>query len=205
MATSDRDQGEVQALVAGRLRLEFFKLGDRIAHRVLIAAETGWQPVLESVEGEADRACPPSPVLQQIQRSRIESDRQRGDAVVLLGAAGANHWSLCASLDAPPDDRDVNAATTDQLCFDVACRCRAPLAWIGTTYRVSPSISVAADGDLVFHGRRVRVRPLALGANVEFNSCQTHRRDGVIELTCLAPTAPPPTTIRWRYSIDLLA
>ena len=48
------------------LRVEFFRVGPRWAHRLLAVEEQALRPLLESVEGDQQQFFPPSPALQQL-------------------------------------------------------------------------------------------------------------------------------------------
>ena len=104
------------------LRVEFIWKGDRYAQLVsLIDARGAAKPLLESIEGTAHDAWPPSPPLQNL---TIEIHPGDNRVALLLGMAGDAHWS--ASIEATAD----KAA----LVFDVACRHSASPGALGSRY-----------------------------------------------------------------------
>lgn len=113
------------------LRVEFVKLSDRYAHRVLVVSATGdAQTVLQSVEcdppqetsrpllhGAAPhgRSLRVPPALQDLSVEALRAGRR---AAFLVGRSGDCHWSLAieANIEASLD------AAIPRLTFDVACR-----------------------------------------------------------------------------------
>jgi hypothetical protein len=93
------------------VRVAFFRVAHRFAHRIALVVDTGVQWVLASVEGDNRQAFPPSPPLQQL---ATEVGIAGCPATLLLGMAGRNHWSV--SVESHPADRRIR--------FDVACRAR---------------------------------------------------------------------------------
>ncbi len=104
------------------LRATFFWRVDRYAHRIERIEGGVVTPLLESVEGDSLDRWPPSPPLQQLSLESVADGRP---VALLVGMAGANHWSLCA-------ERDPGAAS---LIFDVACRVKEGRARLGSAYR----------------------------------------------------------------------
>ena len=111
-------------LAAGRLQIEFFRQGDRYAHRISLAGDDRPVELLVSVEGGghvdgpnpnrpdcdyADDAWPASPPFQEL---RIEPRSDGRQVALLVGMAGRSHWS--ASVEADPQ--------LGRFTFDVACR-----------------------------------------------------------------------------------
>lgn len=91
------------------LRATFFWRVDRYAHRLERLEGGAATQLLESIEGSDLDRWPPSPPLQQLM---LEQLPDRRPVALLVGMAGANHWSL--SVEAEPGDA--------ALVFDVACR-----------------------------------------------------------------------------------
>jgi len=114
---------EVAASIAtsdGLLRVEFYRVADRYAHRIVHQQAPG---VLQSVEGDADDVWPPSPPLQQ-----LSLEEHSGSAIaLLLGMAGKSHWSMSVE------------AKEQQLLFDVACRLSGEHPRLSSTYQASNS------------------------------------------------------------------
>ena len=91
------------------MRVAFCRCERRLAHRIGLVSSAAVQWILASVEGDAGDACPPSPPLQQFAVAELDGGRE---AVLLLGMAGRNHWSVSA--ESRPSERLIR--------FDVACR-----------------------------------------------------------------------------------
>jgi hypothetical protein len=192
-----------------RARLEFAQVGDSIAHRVLLYSNGHWQSVLESVEFNTGDHFPVSPVFQQVHRSRVESDENRGDANMLIGSAGSCHWSACivqdhVSQDASNEPQEDGAKL---FTFDLACRCRNQPEWLGSTYRLSPEITIDRSHALRFGFRQcrpyVQLKPLSLTGSAE-PSCQLKEDGKVVQLICNATRLTDAATYRWRYAIELV-
>jgi hypothetical protein len=197
--SSVKPASAIQALSTTSLRVEFYQQADRIAHRVLhLEDPRSWRPILESVEGDAESLCPPSPAFQQIHRARIESDENCGEAIMLIGGAGTNHWSACVSCDSPGEET---------FTFDVACRCLGPAVWLGSTYRLPPSDQANHHADRALiptESGRIELAVMQLGANESAELCTLRLNPGTIEIARSVPVMGDATTCRWRYSITLL-
>ncbi len=117
------------------LRVEFFRVGCRWAHRVLGVEKGDLVPLLESVEGDDSQSFPPSPALQQL----VLEERDTGLIVALLvGMAGKNHWSVCAE----------QLPGTCGIRFDVACRNQPGGAGqLSSRYRALAPWRIAAGAD----------------------------------------------------------
>ena len=116
-----------------KLRVEFFKVADRYAHRLsaVLVQDDGSRkvvPLAESVEGTADDPWPPSPPLQSLS---MEEMPVAGRAALLVGMAGRSHWSASIELD---------LIGKDPPCFDLACRFTTVPERLASTYRVAPGI-----------------------------------------------------------------
>jgi hypothetical protein len=105
----------------GDLRVVFRRRGDRYGHTIERRVDGAWRPLLESIEGSAEDAWPPSPTLQSL---HIEQ-RLSGPVALLVGQAGSSHWS--ASVETDP--------SRSGLVYDVACRITQRADRIGTSYR----------------------------------------------------------------------
>ena len=113
------------------LRVEFVWRGDRYAHVISVAHDSGKiEPLLESLEGTPADDWPPSPPLQNLHRETLPNGRP---ALLLVGAAGRSHWS--ASIEAVPDE--------PALAFDVACRHSGAAGWLGSRYRARAAAEAA--------------------------------------------------------------
>lgn len=137
-----------------RLRLDFLWLGDRFGQRItLISADGTAQPLLESLEGTAHDAWPPSPPLQSL---AIETRPDGHSVALLLGMAGNAHWS--ASIEA--------AADKAALIFDIACRHSTDAGALGGRYRrladSKDLISIRADSAIISQNERtLEFQPIA--------------------------------------------
>jgi len=185
--TCSDEQEPSRVVVVGErmLRIAYQHRGDRYGHRVVVAGPGGLTTLLQSVESVGDVTWPESPPLQEFE---VEP---RGDQEValLVGMAGASHWSASVEVD------------SDELRFDVACRTRDIAAHLGSTYlagdagwMVRPDGAVAIsshDGNFAMEltphddfSTRVKLlgdRRLWIGPDVEISKT--------------------PTTVRWQYSI----
>lgn len=120
----------------GRLRVEFEWVEDRFVHRISIdGAEVG-----ESIDGDGSEPWPPSPPIQQLLSQEIDGS----PAILGVGAAGKGHWSISVELDG------------DQaIAFDLACRCKETPEFLGSSYRLEPSVSIeCTDSELDVSGDR---------------------------------------------------
>jgi hypothetical protein len=109
------------------LRIEFVRHGDRYGHTIFVVDPSGCAaPVLESVEGTASNAWPPSPPLQSLSIEELAPGRR---AALLVGMAGRSHWS--ASIE--PIAGEAAAM------FDIACRADAAGS-LGSQYRLLASV-----------------------------------------------------------------
>jgi hypothetical protein len=176
------------AIEGAGLRVVFRRLGDRFAHRVELVEGSHSTSILESLEGEPDDPWPPSPPLQELHFE----DRPAGRRLALLvGRAGASHWSLSVEWD-PHSAR---------FSFDVACRVRSAPERLGSRYRlpgaaagsgpIDASAGVALPGGRRLRSEAVEDRP----------ACKLIQQAGEIQLHPAAIAAPWPKTSRWQYSI----
>ena len=168
---------KVGELNAGRLRVVFQRVGDRIGHSLWFGAGDDARLILASLEGTGETPWPASPPLQQL---NFEERDASARVALLIGMAGSSHWSL--SCEADPH--------TDVLKFDVAVRVKQTPHQLGSIYRFASDHEGSA-------GRRLfdeccEVRAVGHDTHVAMES----------DLV-LAPTATPqaiPATIQWRYS-----
>jgi hypothetical protein len=137
-----------------RLRIEFVWKGDRYAQLIALVDASGTaQPLLESIEGTAHDAWPPSPPLQNL---TIETRPDGSCVALLLGMAGNAHWS--ASIEA--------AADKAALVFDIACRHSTNPGALGGRYRLLTDskdlISIRADSaNISQHEGTLEIQPIA--------------------------------------------
>jgi hypothetical protein len=132
-------QGGSLATLDGRLRVDFQWRGDRFIHGVFLdGVEVG-----SSIEGGEHDAWPPSPPIQQLSFEQIDGS----DVILGVGAAGRSHWSISVELD-----RD------GLIKFDLACRCKDEVGFLGSTYQLADAIFVtSADASPKITGRNVTI------------------------------------------------
>jgi hypothetical protein len=180
------------AIEGAGLRVVFRRLGDRFAHRVELVVGSHSAPILESLEGEPDDPWPPSPPLQELHFE----DRPAGQRVALLvGRAGASHWSLSVEWD----------PLSARFSFDVACRVRSAPERLGSRYRLPSAATVsgpidAAGGIALPGGRR-----FCSEAVDDQPECKLIQQAGELQLHPAPVAAPWPKTSRWRYSVAAAA
>jgi hypothetical protein len=114
---------ESVGLGGSRLRVEFVWQNDRYRHVIALIDGLGnVLPLLDSIEDSPASAWPTSPPFQSLNIHTLSDGRP---AVLLVGMAGANHWSA-----------SIEAAADQSLVFDIACRHAAGPAWLGSRYRI---------------------------------------------------------------------
>ncbi|MCA9237038.1 MAG: hypothetical protein KDA44_16305 [Planctomycetales bacterium] len=186
------------------LVVEFIAAGDRIAHRVSLAAADGSiTPLVESLEGAPDDPWPPSPALQSLNHDQLVRVAADGVAcpAVLVGMSGNSHWSL-----------GVETAVVDgqtALAFDAAVRVKTPpAAPIGSRYRMLVATEAAAPGvlRLATPAGAVHLTTLPLIADEPASGpAVQHAADACCIACPVAADINVPTTLRWRYQLALLA
>lgn len=177
---------ESLAVDGRRLRVEFLQQGDRYGHRVLAVDANGGEAVLvrtlESTDGEDS---PEAPALQSVHVQPL-ADRE-GQLAALVGMSGANHWSLIVEPDAN--------AKAPRLIFDAACRIkRDGLVRIVSRY--------ARTAEAV-RAERFRLELLPLSDQSILPRIE-EIGDQVAIVREITPADVAPTTVRWRYAIELI-
>lgn len=182
---------------SGCLRAEFYRLADRVAHRI-VTIEGGERTLwLFSME-ESFGSSPLSPPLQQV-HSHPHPD---GHISLLgLGMAGSSHWSLAV------DPLTDNAG----LLFDVACRTKERLTGLGSHYRCHNDPTTSATRASLRRPDEVALRRnggVLLLRTVVVEGCESEViiKDDSVQI---APAKPATlcelgaaSTIRWRYHIQ---
>jgi len=179
-----------QAIEGGGLRVVFQRLPDRFAHRVERMDHGAVISLIESIEGAADEDWPASPPLQELHFERRAGGIQ---LALLVGRAGASHWSMSIELD----------PTAAKISFDVACRVRAAPERLGSRYR---RLDLAAD-----QSGRGEDHPLSMfelsepwrlrPAGIERPNCQLCCNGSEFVLEPELPRSVWPQTVRWQYAI----
>jgi hypothetical protein len=185
---------------AGRgLRVEFLRLPDRYAHRILaVGCEELPVRLLESVEETTPDEYPSSPVLQALNVDNLTCEDDGLQRVAMLVGMSTNgHWSLSIQ----PDDGDSPAVT-----FDAACRIQKIPKSLGSSYLWGERVQVE-DSD--------HVPRLHFGSgkcNVELWDADSYGLPWVCDrhirtMMFAAPGDPLqtrlPATVRWRYRMSI--
>ena len=184
-------------VTSGQLRVDCFRLSDRIGHRICCSdANSGLIELLRSVEGDSTQDIPPSGPMQEM----VAELASVGKPPVLmgLGAAGKSHWSCSIEAD----------LTIEAIAFDFACKTRSE-EFFGSTYQVDESVQVEIRSDNRVH--------LLLPDGISYclqsigNSCIQSMPDHQLRIISPVPDTQLPSNLktqrRWRYAIgpiDLL-
>jgi hypothetical protein len=179
---------QVESLAADgrRLRVEFLQVGDRNAHRLVAIDANGSESVLlRSIELTTDEESLESPALQSLHVQPL-ADRD-GSLAALVGMSGASHWSLGVE----PDP----TAQSPRLIFDAACRFkRNGLVRVASRYA---RVAEATPAD------RICIEPLATDGQSAAPRLETSA-DAISVVREITPADVAPTTVRWRYAIELV-
>ena len=168
------------SLESARWRVSFFRLGDRVAHAIFSREAGGEVELYRSLEGTDADDWPPSPPLKEL------SFEQRPGGVqlaLLVGMAGASHWSLSVELD----------PATERLTFDAACRLSGVPRWLGSTYELC--YGAPAEQRRSFEA--------AAGAEARLDAVQ-RRLEIAAELSSGATAAGRRTQV-WKYLLSAIA
>ena len=101
------------------LAVQFAWEGDRFVHT--FCDLTGQR--VECIQGDAARAWPPSPPIQQISAETLDG---HGDCLLGVGSAGQSHYSM-----------SVRRIGEHAIRFEWACRFKIEPEFLGTTYPAS--------------------------------------------------------------------
>lgn len=122
---------ELCQISSPQLRLRFHRHNDRWHHAILLCHQDGaeWESVLESVEGNAADAIPPSPALQDCFLQEIAPGIQE---VQLMGQSGKVVYSAAVRFD----------GTVQEIAFDLCLRTALAAGVPNTlsTYRFGPDV-----------------------------------------------------------------
>jgi hypothetical protein len=158
----------------GGIAVEFFRSGDRVAHRVLLKGDL----VAESVEGTPFDDWPLSPPFQEVHFEERDPD---GRIALLVGMAGRSHWSASV------------AAEGDGIRWDIACRVREAPTWLGAAYQIAGALSIAATSATV---------TTPAGSRLQFTGDTAwESRDARLQLSVPLPTEKFPQTLVWQYAV----
>jgi len=164
-----------------RLQLRFTRRGDRWEHAVEFRVAGQLVRQWHSDEGTADDGWPPSPPFQSLEMHTQPDGRK---FALLVGMAGASHWS--ASVETDP--------VKQRIVFDVACRITFDPLWLGSSYLLSDA--VAKDGF------RCAIEAVAHGDMPDGSrpTVEIARPRIVVHVNDLSGSLP--RTVRWKYAIS---
>ena len=184
---NDAPVAQIDSRADGRcLRIEFLQLGDRYAHRLVAVDADGTETiVLRSIELTTDEESLESPALQSLHVQPL-ADRE-GALAALVGMSGASHWSLGVEPD--------STAQSPRLIFDAACRIkRNGLARVASRYARVAEATPA---------NRIRIEPLPTDGQSAAPWLEVVENvSGIVRE--IMPADVAPTTVRWRYAIELI-
>ena len=170
----------VTLLAGDRLRVVFDFRGDRWGHRIEWPDGRSWIAGLSSIEGTAADAWPPSPAFQTLDLPAIAGP---ADTALLVGKAGASHWS--AAITADPVAKSIG--------FDIACRVGKSPHSLGSRYLVGcDSIGAGADSP------RISSSDIAGGCRSSIV-----KAGGELAIRVSSDAIVAPCTIRWQYVVSL--
>ncbi|BBO30664.1 hypothetical protein [Lacipirellula parvula] len=177
---------ESLAVDGRRLRVEFLQLGDRIGHRVLAVHADGSKAVLlASQELASGEESPEAPALQSVHVQPLVD--RAGELAALVGMSGANHWSFIVEPDAE--------AKAPRLIFDAACRIkRAGLVRMVSRYARAAE-AVRAER---FRFELLPLSDQSIAPRIEESDAE------IAIIREITPGDVAPTTVRWRYAIELV-
>ncbi len=161
------------------LRAVFDYRDDRWGHRIEVRREDQWVAAFSSIEGDSSDDWPPSPAFQHI---HLQTFSLSGPTALLVGKAGASHWS--AAIEA---DRE-----TSVLRFDIACRLNGKAGLLGSRYEVLGELSESAP--------RLQIEVPTINDAFRRVLNET-RRDMSIHI--IGDSLIEPRTIRWKYVASL--
>jgi hypothetical protein len=126
--------------------VRFDRAGDRWTHSLRFdIADHDRAEVVRAVESQPERDDPArivSPVYQELHRHETASDKTDGICLLLTGRFFQHHFSAAISLF-----READSPRFVVLDFDVADRCRSPVASLAATYLVRLGSSELAEGE----------------------------------------------------------
>ncbi|MCU0876466.1 MAG: hypothetical protein MUF06_01555 [Pirellulaceae bacterium] len=178
------------------LRVSFVWWADRFGHVVsIVSSDEQIETVLNSHEGDASDAWPPSPPLQSLSVEYLGDGRS---AALLVGMAGKSHWS--ASVEA--------VSGRPSIVFDIACRVGDSKVKLASRYRVAAGDVVSPRGEkdrssieIEAESGRIRiVREVVPAAEVQLRLPD----EGDITIRPRVTGKPESATVRWKYRIELL-
>jgi hypothetical protein len=194
------------------LRVEFFHLLDRYAHRVLaVGYEELPVLLLESIEGTAAELWPPSPACQAINLNDLQQDdasREAPHAAMLVGMSGSTHWSMSVSRLSKSDSFEWLGGHAG-IHFDAAGRLKLPPKVLSTQYLVGKRVRVQpTGGEMLLHfgsGQCVVGSRSPDGKTGPFDLWQFEKQAQLLrhEFVPSLSQLELPATLRWSYAMRL--
>lgn len=170
-----------------RLRVTFRWHADRYAHRITLHASEQVIHLLSSREGDAHKDWPPSPPLQQISQAQLPDGRR---ALLLVGMAGKNHWSLSVATD--PDQQE--------LVFDVACRANVSPDQLGSSYQLERGPGPHTPGSVILHPAP-RSNPVCVHVPAGKGTAPLVITETRLTIGPGGERESVPATFRWKYHV----
>jgi hypothetical protein len=180
------------SISCGDIRVVFDRDEGRWAHRVeLIIDETRALPLFTSVEDSPSTGTLSSPPIQELQ---LQNGPDGTCAVLGVGMAGRNHWSLaCGARHA-----EASHGAVKSIRWEVACRVREARPMLASTYRLLPPASGAAVQagalKLAVGGRKLRLRCMAAELSITGDEFAFTARN--------TEHSTAPRTVQWSYIIS---
>ena len=184
--------GESVVIRADDIFAVFHRENQRWIHHIDLPRDAGApEVVMRSLEGAADDAWPPSPVIQQLE---VQLQEGAVSSVMGLGMSGPVHWSLsCRAAPHPlPGLSEIKC-----LLFEVACRLPGAFERVGTCYHVVPEIAATQVKQNILYTSRIGAWSVSANGATISNMNQTLRFDAFDEVD-----DPAPRTVQWAYAIN---
>ncbi len=168
----------------------FVRHNDRFGHVISLVQGDDFIPLFVSIEGDDQQEWPESPPLQEI---HLEPRRDQSVAL-LVGKAGATHWSVAVEPTAKPGT----------ITFAVACRMQDYPRQICSRYGcvlenpVEPQLE--RDGPWVWNIRGIEVCVDVIPQD-EYPTPECPASSKGFEVNASLDHEPFPKTIQWRYKI----
>ncbi len=186
-----------------RLRVEFRRLKDRYAHRVVfLDAEENRTLLLESAEGDAL-----SPALQAMNLDDLDppettiANAQRKPAM-LIGMVGKSHWSVSIDPTAEP-----NEGAALSLAYESACRMKALGGSLHATFTAPDAWPLSqTERQIVFRTHGVDWRLLCLPPSDDRHAqCRVSFTKPNVVVACEPPLdLIAPLTLQWRFAVEVV-
>jgi len=187
--TSPKASLEVLNSALQGVKVEFRWTGDRFLHSFFGVQQGQSELLLESIEGNAEDSCPPSPTLVEL--------HQQDEAIFLTGACAVGHWSMCIE--------PLRVGEEVGLKFDVACRVKSTAESLTSTYRIAESVNGSHRDSSLTLGTTAgdfRLETLKIPTAEEQFSCQLALvRNEAQLIRVIHQNNALPQTVRWQYRL----